>query len=81
MIRKLIIAGFATLALSVSAHASQCPTDMSKIDAALETAQLSDDDKAKVMELRTKGEELHGSGSHAESVQTLSEAKTILGIE
>lgn len=80
MIKRLIIAGIATLALSVSAYAGQCPTDMSAIDAALETAQLSDDDKAKVMELRAKGEELHAAGTHAEAVATLGEAKALLGL-
>ena len=63
------------------ALASQCPSDMSKIDAAMQTAQLSDEEKAKVTELRAKGEELHEAGNHAESVATLAEAKKILGIE
>ena len=43
--------------------------------------QLSDEEKAKVTELRAKGEELHEAGNHAESVATLAEAKKILGIE
>jgi hypothetical protein len=55
--------------------------DMSKIDAAMQTAQLSDADKTKVTELRAKGEELHNSGNHAESVETLGQAKGILEIE
>ena len=79
--KRLIITGLAAIALTVSAHAGQCPADMAKIDAALETAQLSDADKAKVMELRAKGQELHESGSHGESVNTLAEAKKMLGIE
>ena len=81
MMKKLILAGIATLALTVSAYASQCPVDMSKIDAALQTVELSDANKAKVMELRAEGEELHASGNHAESVLTLGEAKEMLGIE
>ena len=79
--KKLIIAGFATLMLSVSAQASQCPVDMGKIDAAMKTAQLSDADKAKVMELRAKGEQLHKSGNHADSVKTLGKAKMMLCIQ
>ena len=78
---RFLLAFIVVGCLSVPAVASQCPGDMSKIDAAMQTAQLSDADKAKVMELRAKGEELHGSGNHAESVKTLGEAKTILGIE
>lgn len=67
--------------LAGPAFASQCPMDMSKIDAAMQTAQLSDADKVKAIELRAKGEELHQSGNHAESVKTLGEAKVILGNE
>jgi hypothetical protein len=36
---------------------------------------------AKVKELRAKGEELHSAGDHQESIETLAEAKEILGIE
>jgi len=79
MIRKTLFA--AILAVSTSpAFAFQCPGDMAKIDAALQTAQLSDADKAKVTELRAKGEELHSAGQHQESVDTLAEAMKILGL-
>jgi hypothetical protein len=79
MIRKTLFA--AILVVSTSpAFAFQCPGDMAKIDAALQTAQLSDADKAKVMELRAKGEELHSAGQHQESVDTLAEAMKILGM-
>jgi len=79
MIRKTLLA--AILAVSTSpAFAFQCPGDMAKIDAALQTAQLSDADKAKVVELRAKGEELHSAGQHQESVDTLAEAMKILGL-
>jgi hypothetical protein len=79
MIRKTLFA--AILAVSTTpAFAFQCPGDMAKIDAALQTAQLSDADKAKVMELRAKGEELHSAGQHQESVDTLAEALKILGM-
>jgi hypothetical protein len=79
MIRKTLLA--AILAVSTSpAFAFQCPGDMAKIDAALQTAQLSDADKAKVMELRAKGEELHSAGQHQESVDTLAEALQMLGM-
>jgi hypothetical protein len=79
MIRKTLFA--AILAVSTTpAFAFQCPGDMAKIDAALQTAQLSDADKAKVTELRAKGEELHSAGQHQESVDTLAEAMKILGM-
>lgn len=78
--KKLILAGAAVLALSVSAFANQCPADMAAIDEALKTASLSDADKAKVTELRKQGEELHNAGTHDESVKVLGEAKKMLGI-
>lgn len=78
--KKFILAGAAVLALSVSAFANQCPADMAAIDKALETASLSDADKAKVMDLRKQGEELHNAGTHDESVKVLGEAKKMLGI-
>lgn len=71
------------LALSLTvapALAFQCPADMAAIDAAITTASLSDADKAKVMELRAQGEELHEAGKHQESVDALAEAKKILGL-
>ncbi|MDW3117263.1 hypothetical protein [Roseovarius pacificus] len=67
--------------IAAPAVASQCPMDMSKIDAALETAQLSDEQMAEVKALRAEGEELHAAGDHAASVETLGQAKDILGIE
>ena len=75
-----------TLALIASftagpAFAFQCPTDMAAIDAALETAELSEADKARVTELRQQGQRLHEAGDHQASVDTLAEAKRILGIE
>lgn len=80
MLKKTVLAGATVLALTLAAHANQCPMDMAKIDEALKTAQLSDADKAKVMELRAKGEEEHNAGNHDASVQTLGEAKALLGI-
>lgn len=81
MIRTMLIAAGTLAFVAFPAFANQCPTDMKKIDAALQTAQLSQADKAKVMELRKTGEELHNSGQHGDSVKTLGEAKKILGIE
>ncbi|MEQ9258539.1 MAG: hypothetical protein RIG84_05530 [Roseovarius sp.] len=66
--------------LATPAVAGQCPMDMSKIDAAMETAQLSEADMAMVKELRAEGEALHKAGDHAASVETLGKAKEMLGI-
>ena len=53
---------------------------MADIDAALATASLSEEDMAKVMELRATGEEEHAAGNHQASVDALAEAKALLGI-
>lgn len=80
MIRKTLFAATALALLAGPAYAFHCPQDMAKIDAALQTAQLSDADKAKVTALRAKGEEQHKAGDHAAAVATLAEAMKILGI-
>jgi Spy/CpxP family protein refolding chaperone len=67
--------------LSGPASAFQCPSDIAQIDQALEVADLTDEQKQQVMDLRDEGERLHGEGSHQESVDTLAQAKEILEIE
>lgn len=62
------------------AFAAQCPAMMAAIDAALPTAELSDADQARVMELREQGEAEHNAGNHAQSEASLGEAMQILGI-
>jgi Spy/CpxP family protein refolding chaperone len=69
------------LGLSAPAFAFQCPSDVGKIDQALDGADLTDEQKQQVMELRDEGERLHGEGQHQDAVDTLAEAKMILGIE
>jgi hypothetical protein len=79
MFRALLVA--ATLAFaSTAAFAGNCPVVMGEIDAALQTASLSEADMTKVKELRAKGEELHAAGDHAGSMAALNEAKGLLGM-
>ncbi len=68
------------LAAASPAYAFHCPADMAAIDAALQTETLSEADLAKVKDLRAKGEEYHNAGQHKQSVDTLAEAKALLGI-
>ena len=68
------------LAMASPALASRCPMEMAAIDAALPNAQLSEEDLAKVRELRARGEELHNAGDHPGSEAALDEAKALLGI-
>ncbi|MCT7376400.1 hypothetical protein N5A92_15300 [Chelativorans sp. EGI FJ00035] len=79
MLRSIILA-LSLFAFPVVALAGQCPALMAEVDAALETASLSDEERARVMELRAAGEQQHQAGDHAASEASLNEAKTILGI-
>jgi hypothetical protein len=79
MLRTITVALFLAAA-PATAFANSCPVLMGEIDAALETASLSEADKARVEELRAQGEQLHQSGDHAGSESALGEAKEILGI-
>jgi hypothetical protein len=81
MIRRLALACILAGALSSQALAFHCHADMAAIDAAIPTAQLTEKEMARVKELRAQGEELHNAGKHQEAVDTLAEAKQILGIE
>ncbi len=77
--KKLLVAlTIATALISSPAFANSCPLIMKDIDKALQTASLDAETKAKVMELRKKGEELHKSGDHAASVKTLNEARALI---
>jgi hypothetical protein len=77
--KRLFLA--AALLAASPALAFQCPADMAAIDAALASATLSAEDLARVQELRAEGERLHAAGDHQASVDTLAEAKRLLGIE
>jgi uncharacterized protein len=82
MLVRILGAAAVMVMLATPAFAFHCPKDMAKIDAAMAAnPDISDADKAKVTELRQKGEELHKAGNHQESVDTLAEAMAILGIE
>lgn len=77
--KMIITAGLLAL-LASPVLAFQCPADMAAIDAALATATLSEEDMAKVKELRATGEAEHTAGNHQASVDALAEAMKLLGI-
>ncbi|MEK0164148.1 hypothetical protein VWX35_04310 [Phaeobacter sp. A36a-5a] len=78
--KQLTLAAAITL-LASPLLAGQCPADIAAIDAALAAGtELSEADLATVQELRDEGQSLHDSGDHDASVQTLAEAKAMLGI-
>ena len=79
--KKLLFTVALVIAFASPVSAKQCPKDMAAIDAAMASASLSKEDTAKVKELRAKGEKLHKSGGHGESVKALGEAKMLLGLK
>jgi len=78
---KKLLVSTALLAFSGLALAHGCPGEMKKIDAAMPTTKLSAQDATKAKELRAKGEEQHKAGQHTESMQSLADAKKIMGIQ
>ena len=78
--RATLFAVALAFAAASPAFAAQCPADMAAIDAALQSSSISDTDRAKVIELRAQGEALHAEGKHQESMDTLAQAKQLLGI-
>ena len=79
--KRLLLAGFVSVALATPALAGQCPKLMKSVDAALAAnPQVSAAQLERVNQLRAEGEALHKSSKHKESVEALNEAKKILGI-
>ena len=79
---KIAILAVAVLMLFDSpVLADQCPSDIVRIDIALAAGtSLSDADLAEAKALRDKGHKQHNTGQHRQSVETLHQAKRILGI-
>jgi hypothetical protein len=79
--KKFLIAAATTFAFALTgpAMAGQCPMLMQQVDAAMETSEASDEDKARAAELRESGEAAHAAGDHAQSEADLNEALEILG--
>jgi hypothetical protein len=79
---KALVLGAGLALVSATAFGAQCPKDMKKIDEALaKNPNLSSEQLAKVKKLRAEGEALHKGKKHRESVDTLSKAMGLLGIE
>jgi len=77
---KLLGLALAAGLTATPAFAAQCPALMGQIDEAMATADLSEEERAQVLELRARGEQEHEAGNHEASEQALEDAKTILGI-
>jgi hypothetical protein len=66
--------------VTAPALANQCPSDIKKIDAAMASASLSQEQMGEVKRLRDEGQRLHEQGNHQQSMDTLAKAKQMLGV-
>lgn len=75
---RSILAATLLVLFSTPALAFHCPADVKAIDNALPKANLSAEQKAKVMKLRDEGEAQHKAGDHQSSVNTLAKAMRLI---
>ena len=79
--RTTILAG-ALAPVAGAALAGQCPLELGRVDAALKAGtELGADTLAQVMALCDNCEMLPKTGRHGQSVETLADAKAIVGID
>lgn len=78
MIRTLIAAAAGVFLFAAGAQANMCPSLMQDVDAKVQSADLSEEQRAEVMELREQGEAQHEAGDHEASVESLQQALEIL---
>ena len=79
--KTLILAASFALALSTGAVAGQCQDDIEKIDAALASQNLSDEERAQLDDMRNQAVQLCGAGNEAEGLDVTAEAKAMLNIQ
>ena len=81
-LRQLTLALSLALCVPTLAWASECPSLMAVIDAALaDNPEVDAETLAEVKALRAEGEKLHDSGDHNGSVEALNEALALLDTE
>jgi hypothetical protein len=80
--KSILLAAAVVVAMTSPAFAKHCPKDVKIIDEALPKATgLTEMQMTEVKALRDKGDALHKSGKHGESIKVLHEAIKILGVE
>ena len=75
---KHLIFALVIFFFSSAAFAFHCPADAKAIDVGLVMANLSNDKKLEIMELRDRGMDQHRAGDHKGAVDTLSKAMRTL---
>jgi hypothetical protein len=81
-VKKSMIIALGLLAATASqAWAGPCEDGLSKIDAALQSDQVSPELKTQARDMRNQAAELCGAGNEAEGADVIAEAVALLGIE
>ena len=79
--KTFILAAAFAVALSTASFAGQCQDDIAKIDAALASQELSQDQKAQLDDMRNQAVQLCGAGNETEGLDVTAEAKAMLNIQ
>ncbi len=80
--KRILVAAAVVVAMTSPALAKHCPKDVKIIDQSLPKATgLSTMQMTEVKALRDKGDALHKSGNHGESIKALHEAIKKLGVK
>ena len=79
MLKHIAIAGALVLGLSAPAYAGGCPGLSKQVTAGLSKSTLPASKKAEITKLRDKGDSLHKTRKHGESVSVLNQALSMLG--
>ena len=80
--KSILVAAAVVAVMTSPAFAKHCPKDVQIIDQALPKAMgLSKMQMAEVKALRDKGDALHKSRKHGDSIKALHAAIKILGVE
>ena len=74
----IVVAFALVLGLSSPAFANECLEIIQKIEAAMDSAELSDDQRDKISSLIAEGESLHEAGQHDKAVDVLNQAMAML---
>lgn len=80
MMRKAFVTAAAFAMLATPVFAGTFDEDARVVEETVATAQISDADKAKVMELTRMAKEQNAAGQSEQAAATLDQAKQMLGI-
>jgi hypothetical protein len=78
---RIFAATLVVLICASPAWAGECEDDLAKIDAALASGDLPDDQRVQIEDMRRQAEQLCAAGNETEGLDITAEAKSLLQIE